>query len=74
MEAPCDPRGAAPAYEDELGDDAGGDEKQKVSRWQIGSSSLGVLEQVYQMEPFPGAHGNHLLSAAVVLLARPARV
>ena len=34
------------------------DEKEddgKVSRWQIGSSSLSVLEAVYQMEPFPGA-------------------
>ena len=30
------------------------DDDGKVSRWQIGSSSLGVLEQVYQMEPFPG--------------------
>ena len=31
------------------------DEKSKVSRWQIGSSSLSVLEQVYTMDPFPGA-------------------
>ena len=30
------------------------DDKGKVSRWQIGSNSLQVLEQVYQMEPFPG--------------------
>ena len=30
------------------------DEKGKVSRWQIGSTSLSVLEQVYMMEPFPG--------------------
>ena len=30
-------------------------DKTKVSRWQIGTSSLGVLEQVYAMEPFPGA-------------------
>lgn len=30
------------------------DEKSKVSRWQIGNSSLGILEQVYAMEPFPG--------------------
>ena len=30
------------------------DDKGKVSRWQIGSTSLNVLEQVYQMEPFPG--------------------
>lgn len=32
------------------------DDKQKVSRWQIGSGSLGVLEQVYAMEPFPGTN------------------
>ena len=32
------------------------DDKGKISRWQIGSTSLNVLEQVYQMEPFPGAH------------------
>ena len=31
------------------------DDDGKVSRWQIGSSSLSVLEAVYQMEPFPGA-------------------
>ena len=31
------------------------DDKGKVSRWQIGSSSLSVLEQVYAIEPFPGA-------------------
>ena len=30
------------------------DDKGKVSRWQIGSTSLSVLEQVYAMEPFPG--------------------
>ena len=24
------------------------------ARWQIGSSSLGLLEQVYAVEPFPG--------------------
>lgn len=29
------------------------DDKGKVSRWQIGSSSLTVLEQIYQMDPFP---------------------
>ena len=29
-------------------------DKGKVSRWQIGSSSLSILEQVYAMEPFPG--------------------
>ena len=31
------------------------DDKGKISRWQIGNSSLGVLERVYQMDPFPGA-------------------
>ena len=31
------------------------DERSKVSRWQIGTGSLGVLEQVYHMDPFPGA-------------------
>ena len=31
------------------------DDKSKVSRWQIGSNSLNVLEQVYTMDPFPGA-------------------
>ena len=30
------------------------DDKSKVSRWQIGAGSLSVLEQVYQVEPFPG--------------------
>ena len=34
-------------------DDDDGHDKGKVSRWQIGSSSLSVLEQVYSMEPFP---------------------
>ena len=36
-------------------------DKTKVSRWQIGTSSLGVLEQVYAMEPFPGAPPSPLL-------------
>ena len=31
------------------------DERSKVSRWQIGTGSLSVLEQVYHMDPFPGA-------------------
>ena len=56
MEQPGDARGGVPPGYDDDGDDGlGGDEKQKVSRWQIGSSSLGVLEQVYSTEPFPGA-------------------
>ena len=32
------------------------DDKNKISRWQIGQGSLGMLEQVYAMDPFPGAH------------------
>jgi hypothetical protein len=39
------------AQQEQFDDD---DDKSKVSRWQIGSSSLTVLEQVYAMEPFPG--------------------
>ena len=41
----------AVAQQEQFDDD---DDKSKVSRWQIGSSSLTVLEQVYAMEPFPG--------------------
>lgn len=32
------------------------EDKAKLSRWQIGSNSLGVLEQTYLADPFPGAH------------------
>ena len=42
-----------PEHNRQQGDEK--DEDGKVSRWQIGSSSLTVLEQVYQMDPFPGA-------------------
>ena len=58
MQEPAHDIGAMPrGMEDDMldDDDTSGDEKTKVSRWQIGSGSLGVLEQVYQMEPFPGA-------------------
>jgi len=41
----------AVAQQEQFDDD---DDKSKVSRWQIGSSSMTVLEQVYAMEPFPG--------------------
>ena len=37
----------------ELLDDDDRDDKGKA-RWQIGSGSLGLLEQVYAVEPFPG--------------------
>ena len=47
---------AAPRQLDSPFMDDDDDDKGKISRWQIGSTSLNVLEQVYQMEPFPGAH------------------
>ena len=50
-----------------------GDEKTKVSRWQIGSGSLGVLEQVYAMEPFPGGEEALQLAALRALTAGAAR-
>ena len=56
---PPPPRAAEPLMDDD-------DDKGKVSRWQIGSTSLSVLEQVYAMEPFPGA--------ATLPGAAPARV
>ena len=56
---PPPPRAAEPLHDDD-------DDKGKVSRWQIGSTSLSVLEQVYAMEPFPGA--------ATLPGAAPARV
>ena len=49
---PAAPPVTKPSESDTMMDDD--DDKSKVSRWQIGSSSLSVLEQVYQMEPFPG--------------------
>ena len=51
---PLLPSAAAPSALDDDDDDDDGSDKSKVSRWQIGTSSLSILEQVYQMEPFPG--------------------
>ena len=39
----------------------------KASRWQIGSSALSVLEQVYLMDPFPGACNRPACPVADVL-------
>ena len=41
------------------------DDDGKVSRWKLGSSSLKVLEQFYQMEPCPGAPLTFTQSAAI---------
>jgi len=53
---------------------ASAEDKQKVSRWQIGSGSLGVLEQVYQMEPFPGLDTRRELSRKLNVSARQVQV
>lgn len=51
------------------------DEKgNKISRWQIGSSALTVLEQVYAMEPFPGLDTRRELSRKLNVSPRQVQV
>jgi len=60
--------------EDDDRETADGNDKQKVSRWQIGSGSLSVLEQVYAMEPFPGLETRRELSRKLNVSARQVQV
>eukprot|EP00308_Calcidiscus_leptoporus_P008305 CAMPEP_0119378098 /NCGR_PEP_ID=MMETSP1334-20130426/47399_1 /TAXON_ID=127549 /ORGANISM="Calcidiscus leptoporus, Strain RCC1130" /LENGTH=884 /DNA_ID=CAMNT_0007397207 /DNA_START=89 /DNA_END=2744 /DNA_ORIENTATION=- len=46
----------------------------KGSRWQIGSSALTVLEQVYTMEPFPGLETRRELSRKLNVSVRQVQV
>lgn len=50
------------------------DEKQKIFRWQIGSGSIGVLEQVYALEPFPGTRPRNDLRNTRSLTPRPSLI
>merc|ERR1719460_2948905 len=50
------------------------EDKMKASRWQIGIGSLGVLEQVYAVEPFPGLETRRELSRKLNVSARQVQV
>ena len=51
-----------------------GEGKQKLSRWQIGNGSLSVLEQVYQMDPFPGLDARRELAKQLSVSPRQVQV